>query len=645
MGSGYTRVLLIGTTGAGKTTLARQLLGTDPDRERFPSTSAAKTTVFDTEIVTADGDYEAVVSFMSEREVAAYVEDCLVQAGLAAASGENISAKLLEHTEQRFRLSYILGTPAKALQSEFIVEEEEGDEELEVDAIQAEFKAQLAARLQAYIRRIREVALAVRSVIERQLNLKWDSASTEDAAALAEAFEDEFRPREEFIRLREEIVTEIRQRFESVRDGSFDSEASGWPAFWYLKTGDRKHFLNSVNTFTSNYAARFGRLLTPIVNGLRVRGPFKPAWTERAVKFVIFDREGLGHTPDSAVSVPTHITETYDSVDAIVLVDSAASPMQAAPSAALRSLVTGGYEHKLFIAFTHFDDVRGDNFAPRDISAREQHVRSSVDNVVSSIGDALGGAAHHALQRALDGRVFFLSDLHKRLTNPRHYTLSQLNRFLTALEKAAATEAAFGVRPHPIYSDGNLDGLIAGATGELHELWDIKLGIIRKEGLIREHWTRVKALCKRLGFPIGNVYQYEYDSLRPVADFIRVISEKLTVFTAQPMRWEPRNSSVDSQRDVVAEVSRTIFKDLHDLGKQRLAWTKADDWARAYGFHGTGSTKIRAGEIKGIFREGAPAELRASHAEVEAFSKELRRIIVAAIQGVGGKLVASSSQF
>ena len=49
-----TDVLLLGTTGAGKTTVVRQLLGTDPATERFPSTSTAKTTVADTELITTD---------------------------------------------------------------------------------------------------------------------------------------------------------------------------------------------------------------------------------------------------------------------------------------------------------------------------------------------------------------------------------------------------------------------------------------------------------------------------------------------------------------------------------------------------------------------------------------------------------------
>jgi hypothetical protein len=39
--SDYRRALILGTTGAGKTTLLRQHMGTDPLKERFPSTSPA----------------------------------------------------------------------------------------------------------------------------------------------------------------------------------------------------------------------------------------------------------------------------------------------------------------------------------------------------------------------------------------------------------------------------------------------------------------------------------------------------------------------------------------------------------------------------------------------------------------------------
>src|SRR5579862_2348308 len=60
---GYSVILLTGSTGAGKTTLLRQLIGTNPKTEKFPSTSKNRTTIFETEIICASGDFKAVVSF------------------------------------------------------------------------------------------------------------------------------------------------------------------------------------------------------------------------------------------------------------------------------------------------------------------------------------------------------------------------------------------------------------------------------------------------------------------------------------------------------------------------------------------------------------------------------------------------------
>lgn len=71
----YRRVLFLGTTGAGKTTVIRQLIGTDPVEERFPTTATGRTTVADTEIITAEGPYTAVVSFFGLDEVREHLID------------------------------------------------------------------------------------------------------------------------------------------------------------------------------------------------------------------------------------------------------------------------------------------------------------------------------------------------------------------------------------------------------------------------------------------------------------------------------------------------------------------------------------------------------------------------------------------
>ena len=88
--------------------------------------------------------------------------------------------------------------------------------------------------------------------------------------------------------------------------------------------------------FSSNHDRQFGRLLTPLVDGIRVRGPFQPAAIELQDderKLVLLDGEGLGHSAREAMSISTKVTERFTEADMILLVDDAQSPMQAAPLA------------------------------------------------------------------------------------------------------------------------------------------------------------------------------------------------------------------------------------------------------------------------------------------------------------------------
>ncbi len=74
-------MMMVGTTGAGKTSLLRHLIGSHPERDRFPSTSASRTTISDIEIITAEHlTYRAVVTFFSESTVHTNVHECVASA-------------------------------------------------------------------------------------------------------------------------------------------------------------------------------------------------------------------------------------------------------------------------------------------------------------------------------------------------------------------------------------------------------------------------------------------------------------------------------------------------------------------------------------------------------------------------------------
>ena len=83
----------------------------------------------------------------------------------------------------------------------------------------------------------------------------------------------------------------------ALSQGELRRSRQGWPQSWSFVSEDRGTFLKEVSRFTSNYAPLFGRLLTPLINGIRVSGPFAPSWSDAEHRLVLIDVEGLGHTP------------------------------------------------------------------------------------------------------------------------------------------------------------------------------------------------------------------------------------------------------------------------------------------------------------------------------------------------------------
>ena len=638
----YAKVLFVGTTGAGKTSLLRHLIGSDPDKDRFPSTSAAKTTVSDIEIIPADGTYSAAVTFFSDVVIQTNIEDCVVNACTGVWEGmseDRIADRFLHHPDQRFRLSYLLGTWKKSKAVEQSPEDWDfGEEEAGAsvaagagESISAAEGAQYQKTLEVYVSRITALAKTKADAVVKQLLPDPLSSSPEDRDAAQEIFQEEIFDDEAFHEIVQDVMDDVLSRFDILNadDITPRSGSSKWPLMWAYESEDRTEFLRQVRWFSSNFAASFGKLLTPLVDGIRVKGPLFPVYTDRQPKLVLLDGQGLGHTPDSSTSVTTHITKRFSDVDAIMLVDNAEQPIQAAAQAVLRTTASSGNYGKLVIAFTHFDQVKGLNLP--SYALKRAHVLASVHNYLSKLKEVLNGPVVAAMEKSIDARCFMLGALQGPSEKLPQGVISQINSLTDFFERSITPPPPPDAKPS--YDPSGLGFAVQRAADSFQKAWAARLGLAMGATLPAEHWTRIKALNRRL----SNQFD-EYDSLRPVADLVGRISEEISNFLDNPISWTRTPVDDAEAQDAISPIRRTVFSDLHGLAVDRIISDHLSDWRRTMDYKGKGSAARRAMDIRGIYQLAAPVPGTVNTAPALQFMRSVREVVQGAIKTHGGAM-------
>lgn len=638
---GYSRVLFVGTTGAGKTSLLRHLIGSDPDKDRFPSTSTAKTTISDIEVVQSSGTYQAVVTFFSEHYIQANIEDCITKACVASWEGQSdkkVAERFLNHDNQKFRLSYLLGSfkEDEAVENEdewdftddaASIEPETGNDDLHPDFVSENLKS-----LNEYLASIKKISDTVAPALEKELGEDLAKLSTEDKSAAEDLFEEKVQEEELFNYLTQDILDDIKSKIQLYDEGKFERKASGWPVKWRYESEDRDEFINQVRWFSSNYASHFGKLLTPIVDGVRVKGPLYPIYTETESNLVLLDGQGLGHTPDSSSSVTTHITRKFKEVDVILLVDNAQQPMQAAPLAVMRAVAASGYYEKLAIAFTHFDQVSGDNLPT--FGDKKSHVLASVNSALNNLKDSLGSPVIKAIEKGLENKSFMLGAMQNASKDLPKGVMNQLNKmtktFMDATKPPELPDAK------PIYVSAGLDFAVQAAADTFQQVWQGRLGLKVQDGVKSEHWTRVKALNRRIAGELDD----EYDSLQPVADLVSRLSESISRFLDNPTSWTYTPKDNEAEQAVISNIRRSVYDSLHEVSKDRLITNQLQDWRTAYEYKGTGSTSRRSLGIRSIYETAAPVPSAVMTEAAAEFLDNAKSIVYAAIDENGGEITS-----
>ena len=640
---GYAKALFVGTTGAGKTSLLRHLIGSDPELDRFPSTSTAKTTVSDIEVIPAEGAFRAAVTFFSETVIQANVEDCILNACTAVWDGlpdEKVADRFLHHPDQRFRLSYLLGSWRKNLPDETATDEWDFGQPDQTttaavssdEAVSGVDAEALHARLVGYVSRITKLAATKAQGISSELLPDPHSASAEDREAAIEIFQSELFVDEAFHEIVQDVMEDALQRFDSLQSGelTYRSVSSKWPLMWTYSTDARPEFLKQVRWFSSNFAPSFGKLLTPLVDGIRVMGPLFPTFTDHRAKVVLLDGQGLGHTPDSSTSVTTHITRRFSEVDAILLVDNAEQPIQAAAQSVLRAVASSGNYNKLLIAFTHFDQVKGLNLPT--FADKRAHVLASVHNYLSKLKEVLNAPIVAAMERSIDDHSFMLGALDGPSTKLPPGVRNQLHKLITFIEESVELLPLPDAKPR--YDASGLGFAVQRAANSFQKAWAARLGLSIGATLPAEHWTRIKALNRK----ISNETGVEYDSLRPVADLVGRIIEEVANFLDNPIGWSRPPVDADEAQQAIAPIRQVVFSHLHQLALERLIDQHLMEWRRGLEHKGKGSAARRALDIRGIYELAAPIPGTVNSTPALEFMRNVRELVQMAVESSGGAM-------
>jgi len=322
-------------------------------------------------------------------------------------------------------------------------------------------------------------------------------------------------------------------------------------------------------------------------------------------------------------------------VDAVILVDNAAQPMLAAPVAAMKELVSSGSAPKLIFAFTHFDQVGGDNLPTP--AARLHHVLASAENALASIGEDLGPFAERALRARLRTARVFLSRIDAKLdaeSTDGQRTIKQIGKLLEMVDGVIARPKPADSRP--IYDRMNLVLAVGRAADLFRNAWRPRLGLSLKQGVDKEHWTRVKALSRRLATGIAD----EYDNLQPVADLKRLLQERIYVLLQNPTDWSGPEPGDDDKQHLYGAIAEELSRRLINLASRRIRGERLAEWRSAFNESGYRSTFRRAELIADqIYERAAPIPDERPSPDRNAFLHQVAEVTREAVEAIGAKLL------
>jgi hypothetical protein len=627
---GYPRILLLGIPGAGKTTLMRQLIGSHPARDKFPATSVHRTTTFETEVIAGLKDYAAAITFMSEEEADFEVRQSVSAAILRAVDEEATDARVakavLERNDMRFRLKYILGDwPSDDDEDDPYASDEDDEHEASGSVVSSQETERLARKLKTYVATIRAIAERCKDETEKDQG-KLSSLESEVRNKALDDLQDMAEQSEDYASLVSELLDDLREKFEQISFGRLIKSTTGWPRVWLMQepASRRAEFLDAVRFFSGIERGDWGKLLTPLVNGIRVAGPFKPLWSSgrELARYVVIDTEGLGHKANTVPDVPDYIVSRFTESDAILLVHKGDVPFSFEGGKALEAIGGAGQTAKTVMVFTRMDAVKGPNI--KGWEAKRDYSFNGVRNVIENqIAKSLTQDIARFMQSRLEANAFYLGTLQKGDPTAALSELSRLFDYLTNIVPPPPPKPAF-----PDY--GTYDLLVLALQKGVEDFrvpWRAYLSIQRHGGYRPLPWQSIKAVSRRYAEGFNDGYE-----IRPASNLLNAMTLAIGKFLENPVAWDG-DPSPDDKRLVLDRIKGAVSNKLTRFCGLQLREKAQPDWQIAYAFRGTGSTFDRRLKIENLYERWVPEPVNEADdmRHIHDFVDSLKRVVVSAI--------------
>lgn len=318
------KIYLLGTTGAGKTSLVRTIL--DTNKYNFPTTSQTKTTVAPTEYIVKKGlNFKTTIILKEKAEIQDSIE-LLIDEAIKKASDndkqnksniEDIIDKLAESGDGRFRLRYMVTSE-----------------------------------------KIKEKALDIKEKIIPLIKNLEDNESLLDNISVRTKKQN----------IIEDFFEEIEITFNKLKID--DYELFNNKTLIIDGINEKKDFINRNKELLKN---DFGSMVL-LADYIRIEGDNRllANWLPKDLEFVLIDGEGIGHSlSEKRDTLSVRHYDFFDYCNQVLLIGNAVQPFIAGGQGAIESIYINGYKDKLKLLFSKMDEVKNSDknaFLRRELS-------------------------------------------------------------------------------------------------------------------------------------------------------------------------------------------------------------------------------------------------------------------------------------